>query len=178
MKLCSDCVVFMRWPCVLCRNHTEATRQQHNHTAHLPHGGHTLSTAEYARKYKISTETVRRRIREGRLQAELRDGVYWIKDPEADTTQDDTKTTQPDDTVTTQELLQEKDGRIADLKHELDEKNRQIEEILKQQDQGQQLAAMQQKTIATLTEQNQLLLEKEEKKVGFWGRLIGQRAWF
>ena len=56
----------------------------------------------------------------------------------------------------------------------------QVDELLKQQDQGQQLAAMQQKTIDKLTEQNQLLLEssqeKEEKKVGFWGRLIGQRA--
>ena len=61
-------------------------------------------------------------------------------------------------------------------------KDKQIEEILKQQDQGQQLAAMQQQTIGKLTEQNQLLQEanqeKEEKKVGFWGRLIGQRAWF
>ena len=58
------------------------------------------------------------------------------------------------------------------------EKNKQIIELLKQQDQGQQLAAMQQKTIDKLTEQNQLLLEtsQEEKKVGFWGRLIGQRA--
>ena len=59
-------------------------------------------------------------------------------------------------------------------------KDKQIEELLKQQDQGQQLAGMQQKTIDKLTEQNQLLLEtsqeKEEKKVGFWGRLIGQRA--
>ena len=59
-------------------------------------------------------------------------------------------------------------------------KDKQIEEILKQQDQGQQLAAMQQQTIGKLTEQNQLLLEanqeKEEKKVGFWGRLVGQRA--
>ena len=57
-------------------------------------------------------------------------------------------------------------------------KDKQIEELLKQQDQGQQLAAMQQKTIDKLTEQNQLLLEtsQEEKKVGFWGRLIGQRA--
>ena len=58
--------------------------------------------------------------------------------------------------------------------------DKQIEEILKQQDQGQQLAAMQQQTIGKLTEQNQLLLEanqeKEEKKVGFWGRLVGQRA--
>ena len=66
------------------------------------------------------------------------------------------------------------------MKQDIDEKNKQIIELLKQQDQGQQLAAMQQKTIDKLTEQNQLLLEssqeKEEKKVGFWGRLIGQRA--
>ena len=56
----------------------------------------------------------------------------------------------------------------------------QVTELLKQNDQGQQLAAMQQQTIGKLTEQNQLLLEasqeKEEKKVGFWGRLVGQRA--
>jgi len=67
---------------------------------------------------------------------------------------------------------------ISTLQQELTAKNKQIEEFLKQQDQGQQLAAMQQKTIDKLTEQNQLLLEAgiEEKKVGFWGRLIGQRA--
>ena len=71
---------------------------------------------------------------------------------------------------------------ISTLQQELTAKNTQIEEFLKQQDQGQQLAAMQQKTIAKLTEQNQQLheasQEKEEKKVGFWSRLIGQRAWF
>ena len=69
---------------------------------------------------------------------------------------------------------------ISTLQQELTAKNTQIEEFLKQQDQGQQLAAMQQKTIAKLTEQNQQLheasQEKEEKKVGFWGRLVGQRA--
>ena len=69
---------------------------------------------------------------------------------------------------------------ISTLQQELTAKNTQIEEFLKQQDQGQQLAAMQQKTIAKLTEQNQQLheasQEKEEKKVGFWSRLIGQRA--
>ena len=55
-----------------------------------------------------------------------------------------------------------------------------MKELLKQQDQAQQIIAMQQKNLDRLTEQNQLLLEanqeKEEKKVGFWGRLIGQRA--
>ena len=52
-------------------------------------------------------------------------------------------------------------------------KDKQIEEMLKQQNQGQQLAAMQQQTVDKLTEQNHLLLEK---KVGFWRRLIGQQT--
>ena len=63
---------------------------------------------------------------------------------------------------------------------QLSEKDKQIDELLKQQDQSQQIIAMQQKNLDRLTEQNQLLIEasqeKEEKKVGFWGRLIGQRA--
>ena len=78
-------------------------------------------------------------------------------------------------------------GQIEDSKQreqgwqtQLSEKGKQIDELLKQQDQAQQIIAMQQKSIDKLTEQNQLLLEvsqeKEEKKVGFWGRLIGQRA--
>ena len=78
------------------------------------------------------------------------------------------------------ELVEEKDSRISDLNREIEKKNKQIEEFQKQQDQAQQIMAMQQKNLDRLTEQNQLLLEasqeKEEKKVGFWGRLIGQRA--
>ena len=67
---------------------------------------------------------------------------------------------------------------LADKEKQIDNANHQMKELLKQQDQGQQSAAMQQKTIDKLTEQNRLLLEtsQEEKKVGFWGRLIGQRA--
>ena len=71
-------------------------------------------------------------------------------------------------------------SQLESTQQQVSTKDKQIEEILKQQDQGQQLAAMQQQTIDKLTEQNQLLLEasqeKEEKKVSFWGRLIGQRA--
>ena len=76
------------------------------------------------------------------------------------------------------ELVEEKDSRISDLNREIEKKNKQIEEFQKQQDQAQQIIAMQQKNLDRLTEQNQLLLEasQEVKKVGFWGRLIGQRA--
>jgi len=63
---------------------------------------------------------------------------------------------------------------------QLEKRDQQIDELLKQQDQAQQIIAMQQKNIDKLTEQNQQLHEasheKEEKKVSFWARLIGQRA--
>ena len=63
---------------------------------------------------------------------------------------------------------------------QLEKRDQQIDELLKQQDQAQQIIAMQQKNIDKLTEQNQQLHEasheKEEKKVSFWTRLIGQRA--
>ena len=69
---------------------------------------------------------------------------------------------------------------IKGWKTQLSEKDKQIDELLKQQDQSQQIIAMQQKNLDRLTEQNQLLIEvsqeKEEKKVGFWGQLIGQQA--
>ena len=63
---------------------------------------------------------------------------------------------------------------------QLEKRDQQIDELLKQQDQAQQIIAMQQKNIDKLTEQNQQLheasQEKEEKKVSFWSRLVGQRA--
>ena len=72
------------------------------------------------------------------------------------------------------------ESQISSYEEQIVGNKNQVDELLKQQDQAQQIMAMQQKTIDKLTEQNQLLLEssqeKEEKKVGFWGRLIGQRA--
>jgi hypothetical protein len=37
-----------------------------------------LSIVEYARKYQISDMTIRRRIKTGKLKAELKDGKYYI----------------------------------------------------------------------------------------------------
>ena len=63
-----------------------------------------------------------------------------------------------------------------DYKKQLEKKDNCIDELLKQQNQAQQLSAMQQKTIDKLTEQNQLLLETtQQKKPSFWQRLIGQK---
>ena len=78
------------------------------------------------------------------------------------------------ETVADQLQLLEK--QLAKKDAQLDKRDTHIDELLKQQDQSQQLSAMQQKTIDRLTEQNQLLLEtNQQKKPSFWQRLIGQK---
>ena len=87
-------------------------------------------------------------------------------------------------TETQQKMIDQLKSEVEHLRKHLNEqtteKDHQMKELLKQQDQAQQIIAMQQKNLDRLTEQNQLLLEasqeKKEKKIGFWGRLIGQRA--
>ena len=75
------------------------------------------------------------------------------------------------------QIIEEKDTRISDLKEQILEKDTQMKSLLQQQDQSQQLLAMQQNSLNTLTEQNQLLIESsQQKKSSFWQRLIGQKT--
>ena len=74
------------------------------------------------------------------------------------------------------QIIEEKDTRISDLKEQILEKDTQMKSLLQQQDQSQQLLAMQQSSLNTLTEQNQLLIESsQQKKPSLWQRLIGQK---
>jgi|TARA_B100001146_G_scaffold136991_1_gene120142 hypothetical protein len=74
------------------------------------------------------------------------------------------------------QIIVEKDTRISDLKEQILEKDTQMKSLLQQQDQSQQLLAMQQSSLNTLTEQNQLLIESsQQKKPSLWQRLIGQK---
>ena len=53
----------------------------------------------------------------------------------------------------------------------------QVRDLQKSLDQSQQLIAMQQNSLSTLAEQNQLLIESsQQKKPSFWQRLIGQKT--
>ena len=157
-----------------------------------------VSVGEAAVFYGVSQTTIHTWIKEEKIQSERVSGRRWVlieNDNNASceasqgTYQGTSQTFQTDPQGTSQASSQVEKVEIenkylkqtlADKEKQIDDANHQIKELLKQQDQGQQLAAMQQKTIDKLTEQNQLLLEasqeKEEKKVGFWGRLIGQRA--
>ena len=158
-----------------------------------------LSVGEAAVFYGVSQTTIHTWIKEEKIQSERVSGRRWVlieNDNNASceasqgTYQGTSQTFQTDPQGTSQASQASSQVEkveienkylkqtLADKEKQIDDANHQIKELLKQQDQGQQLAAMQQKTIDKLTEQNQLLLEtsQEEKKVGFWGRLIGQRA--
>ena len=153
-----------------------------------------VSVSQAVAHYGVSEKTLYTRIKSNQIKSKLESNRRWvyieIRPTEATEATEDivTEVTEAnvrfDKTALEVEHLKEKlslmESQTSDYKKQVNDYKDQVTELLKQNDQGQQLAAMQQQTIGKLTEQNQLLLEasqeKEEKKVGFWGRLVGQRA--
>ena len=145
-----------------------------------------ITVKEYANLKKLGVTTVYRHIKAGKLKAEKEeDNTYVIINENQTKTDENQNGFQSVTNIETQQkiidqLKSEVEYLRKHLNEQTNEKDHQMKELLKQQDQAQQIIAMQQKNLDRLTEQNQLLLEatqeKEEKKVGFWGRLIGQRA--
>ena len=145
-----------------------------------------ITVKEYANLKKLGVTTVYRHIKAGKLKAEKEeDNTYVIINENQTKTDENQNGFQSVTNIETQQkiidqLKSEVEYLRKHLNEQTNEKDHQMKELLKQQDQAQQIIAMQQKNLDRLTEQNQLRLEatqeKEEKKVGFWGRLIGQRA--
>ena len=145
-----------------------------------------ITVKEYANLKNLGVTTVYRHIKAGKLKAEKEeDNTYVIINENQIKTDENQNGFQPVTNIETQQkMIDQLKSEVEHLRKHLNEqtteKDHQMKELLKQQDQAQQIIAMQQKNLDRLTEQNQLLLEatqeKEEKKVGFWGRLIGQRA--
>jgi excisionase family DNA binding protein len=136
-----------------------------------------VSIGEAAVHYGVSQTTIHTWIKENKIQSERVSGRRWVF-LEDKTYQE---TYQPDDETYQDELNFKIENeylkqKVIDKEKQVEEANNQINELLKQQNQAQQLSAMQQKTIDKLTEQNQLLLETtQQKKPSFWQRLIGQK---
>ena len=140
-----------------------------------------VSIGEAAVHYGVSQTTIHTWIKENKIQSERVSGRRWVF-LEDETSQDASQeTSQPDDETYQDELNFKIENeylkqKVIDKEKQVEEANNQINELLKQQNQAQQLSAMQQKTIDKLTEQNQLLLETtQQKKPSFWQRLIGQK---
>ena len=162
-----------------------------------------ISVSQAVAHYKVSEKTLYNRIKKNKIHSKMEHGRRWIyigpnnsseptvknynksSESTVKTNNNGSESTEPvNKSALEVEHLKEKikliESQISSYEEQIVGNKNQVDELLKQQDQAQQIMAMQQKTIDKLTEQNQLLLEssqeKEEKKVGFWGRLIGQRA--
>ena len=160
-----------------------------------------ISVSQAVAHYKVSEKTLYNRIKKNKIHSKMEHGRRWIyigpnnsseptvknhnksSESTVKTNSNGSESTEPvNKSALEVEHLKEKikliESQISSYEEQIVGNKNQVDELLKQQDQAQQIMAMQQKTIDKLTEQNQLLLEanQEEKKVGFWGRLIGQRA--
>ena len=93
-----------------------------------------LTITEYSAKHNISSATCRNWIKSGKVEFEMVKGKYFIFDYEVAT-----NTTKLDTNVASNDLLLEKDNSIQSLQEQIEIKDSQINEFLKQQNQYQQI---------------------------------------
>ena len=134
-------------------------------------GKEILTVQEYADRHQISMEMVRRKLRNKEIPATKKNNKWIIEDDNTTTTlQQDhynaTTTLQHKQIQDSKDVLESSTNEYTMnlLTEQLQEANSQINELLKQQNQAQQLSAMQQKTIDKLTEQNQQLSQQNERQ--------------
>lgn len=146
-----------------------------------------LSLQDAAQHFNVSERTIRRRIKQGTLKADLLDGRYLVC-VDSDMTLD-----KPDVNVLSCQL-ERADFEVQHLTKQVEEKTNQIlyfqalltekdKQLARRDDQmesltdalnhAHQLVAISQKSIQQLTEQNQLLLEDQRhRKLPVWKRVF------
>ena len=129
-----------------------------------------MTTAEYATRHGVSSETVRRWIREGKVHATQIQGVWDIPDVAHHTHATDTPQNEGGD-VHIKALLAEKDARIAYLERLLDEAN-------ESRQRSDSIIIQLSKTIEKQQSQIQsqtLKIEDLRQPLPFWQRLFQRR---
>ena len=125
-----------------------------------------LTIQDAMKHFNVSERTIRRWIKQGKVNAEKVDGRYFIHVDLKDSMTDDRT---PDKAA----LIGQLQAENVHLRDQLTEKDNQLVRRDEQIDHFQQLLAVSQKSIQQLTEQNQLLLE--DKSHPWWKRIF--RRW-
>ena len=120
---------------------------------------------EAAEHFNFSPITIRRKIKNGELQAD-KVGNQWFVHVEQETHQNEQQVNQADPSA----LIEQQQSEIEHLREQLARKDEQIESLTQEIDRLTQLLAVSQKSIQQLTQQNQLLLEDKRKPL--WRRLF------
>ena len=108
-----------------------------------------LAIPEYSTKNGISTSTVRNWIRSGKVEWEKVKGKYLIHDCQVDIKPD-----KLDSNIDINDLLSEKETLIQSLQEQIEIKDKQINELLQQQNQNQQI-------IMSMNQNQKLLVESK-----------------
>ena len=114
----------------------------------------------------VTEATIRRRVKKGVLERKDEHGRVFVKIVGGG--RSDGTAPGGDDTSSGGDGADANRELVEVLKIQLEEANKLNSDLVRQADQAQQLAAMQQKAIESLTGQNQLLLEAAEKSRTWW----------
>ena len=125
-----------------------------------------LTIQDAMKHFNVSERTIRRWIKQGKVDAEKIGGRYFIDVDLKDSMADDRT---PDKAA----LIGQLQAENAHLRDQLTEKDNQLIRRDEQTDHLQQLLAVSQKSIGQLTEQNQFLLEDTRRRT--WWKQIFRR---
>ena len=125
-----------------------------------------LTIQDAMKHFNVSERTIRRWIKQGKVNAEKIGGRYFIDVDLKDSMTDDRT---PDKAA----LIGQLQAENAHLRDQLTEKDNQLIRRDEQTDHLQQLLAVSQKSIGQLTEQNQFLLEDTRRRT--WWKQIFRR---
>ena len=123
-----------------------------------------LTIQDAMKHFNVSERTIRRWIKQGKVNAEKIGGRYFIDVDLKDSMTDDRT---PDKAA----LIGQLQAENAHLRDQLTEKDNQLIRRDEQTDHLQQLLAVSQKSIQQLTEQNQFLLEDTRRRT-WWKRIF------
>jgi excisionase family DNA binding protein len=123
-----------------------------------------LTIQDAMKHFNVSERTIRRWIKQGKVDAEKIGGRYFIDVDLKDSMADDRT---PDKAA----LIGQLQAENAHLRDQLTEKDNQLIRRDEQTDHLQQLLAVSQKSIQQLAEQNHLLLEDTRRRT-WWKRIF------
>ena len=155
--------------------------------------GKWVTVSEACNILKLKERTLRYRIAKNTIQSKLENNKRFVYIEENDETLHETSNSLhanfEEGLIAHKEIMKEKDLRIENLQQQIEVLQKQIDErsnfinqesekhntqmhaLTEQIDHLHQIVAMQQKTIESVTEKNNLLLESKTRSL--WGRLIG-----
>ena len=127
-----------------------------------------LTVNQAARKLNLSSKSIRRWLKSGKLNGEKVDGKWYVQ---VDTVFE--HYLNPNAHIDTQLALEQLQAETRHLRQLLDNRDNQIESMTQHIERLSQLLAISHRSLQQITDQYHLLIE-DNRKPSFWKRLFGR----